>query len=119
MIDDAATNGLEITEVPIDVKYDDVDGQTYNPVHHGLSVMVFLLKLIRDRHPMVFFGLPGVLMLVFGGLLGFHSVYTYQSSGVFYQWRLLGSGFITLLGMMALFSGLVLNQIANMMENIS
>ncbi len=115
MIDRATTRGLEIEEVPIDVKYEEVDGQTYNPFHHGLSVVVFLLQLIRDKHPMVFFGLPGLVLLGFGGALVTNAAVLYQVSGAFHQWRVLFGGFMVIIGMMALFSGLVLNQINNMM----
>lgn len=118
MIDRATNNGLEIEEVSIDVKYEDVDGQTYNPLHHGLSVMLFTLRLIRDRHPLLFFGLPGIMLLGGGGGIVTNAALLYHSSGAFHQWQILLGGFMVLIGMMALFSGLVLNQIANMMVDL-
>lgn len=118
MIDSATTKGLGIEEVPIDVKYEEVDGQTYNPLHHGLSVMVFLLQLIRDRHPMLFFGLPGILLLAAGSALTTNAALLYQSSGAFHQWRILFGGFMIMIGTMALFSGLVLNQVANLVKGL-
>ncbi len=118
MIDSATTKGFDIEEVPIDVKYEEVDGQTYNPLHHGLSVVVFLLQLIRDKHPMVFFGLPGLILLGVGGGLVTNAALLYQSSGAFHQWRILFGGFMVMIGTMALFSGLLLNQVSNMMANL-
>ena len=66
MIDDASQNGLKITEAPIDVRYDGVDGQTVHPVVHGLEVMGFVARLVRSRHPLVYFGVPGATLLIGG-----------------------------------------------------
>ena len=51
MIDSATSQGLEITERAIDARYDDLEGQTYNPVKHGLTVMLFLVRLATRRRP--------------------------------------------------------------------
>ncbi|MFC7078773.1 glycosyltransferase family 2 protein [Halorussus caseinilyticus] len=51
MIDSATSEGLTITERAIDARYDDLEGQTYNPVKHGLAVMLFLARLLKRRRP--------------------------------------------------------------------
>jgi hypothetical protein len=56
LIMDAQNSELEITERPIDVRYEDVDGQTLNPVYHGLSVALFLAKSVPERRPALFYG---------------------------------------------------------------
>ncbi len=56
LIMDAQDSGLTITERPIDVRYEDVDGQTLNPVYHGLSVALFLAKSMPERRPALFYG---------------------------------------------------------------
>ncbi|MDG5821221.1 glycosyltransferase family 2 protein [Natronococcus sp. A-GB7] len=56
LIMDAQDSELEITERPIDVRYEDVDGQTLNPVYHGLSVALFLAKSVPERRPALFYG---------------------------------------------------------------
>ena len=117
LISDASEQGLTIEEVPIDVKYDNIDGQTYNPLHHGLAVLMFVLQLVRDRHPLLFFGVPGVVLLLFGGGLGLHSAIAYESTGVLYQWRAIISGFAIVTGILCVFSALVLHQISNLIKN--
>jgi glycosyltransferase involved in cell wall biosynthesis len=119
MISEATDKNLEIDEVPIDVRYEGVDGQTYNPLQHGLTVVVFILQLIRDRHPLLFFGVPGVLLLLVGGWLGFQAAYLYQTTGAFHQWRAISGGFGILLGTLCLFCALVLSQIRNMVVKIN
>jgi glycosyltransferase involved in cell wall biosynthesis len=119
MISEATEKDLEMDEVPIDVRYEGVDGQTYNPLQHGLTVVVFMLQLIRDRHPLLFFGVPGVMLLLFGGALGLQSAFLYQTTGAFHQWRAISGGFGILLGTLCLFCALVLSQIRNMVVKIN
>lgn len=119
MIDAAIQNGLEIVEQPIDVRYDGLDGQSQNPFRHGLAVIMFLLTLVRDRHPLVFFGLPGLLLLAIGGFYGIDAILVYQSTGTFYPSKVLVSGFLSILGMLGLFIGLVLNRISNMVAQMA
>ena len=118
MISDATDRGMTMTEVPIDVKYEDVDGQTYNPVRHGVGVAAFVLQLVRDRHPMLFFGVPGLLLLGFGGLLGIDVILTYQSPKLVSPIKAALTGFVVIMGMLFLFCGLVLNQVANMISEV-
>lgn len=119
MINSAVENGLEMTEVPIDVRYEEIDGQTHNPLRHGLAVLVFILRLIRDRHPLLFFGVPGIVALGVGGAFGLHTSWLYHVSGAFYQWRVITSAFLILLGTLSLFCGLVLSQIQNMIGEMN
>lgn len=49
MIDSATNRGLTIDERAIDARYENLEGQTYNPVKHGLTVMLFLAELARRR----------------------------------------------------------------------
>ncbi len=118
MIASAVKKELDVKEVSIDVRYEDVDGQTHHPLRHGLMVATFVLQLIRDRHPLVFFGLPAAVLLLLGGIGMVHSVHMQQSNGTVHQWRALASGFALLVGTIALFCGLVLSQIRSMFRNI-
>jgi len=118
MIDLAARNDLTITERPIDARYEGIDGQTQNPLRHGLTVVVFILQLVRDRHPLLFFGLPGLAFLAVGAYYGIDAVFVYQNSGQFYPAKVLVSGFSTVIGSIGLFLGLVLNRISNMLAQL-
>lgn len=118
MISEATDRGLNIDEVPIDVRYEEVDGQTFNPFVHGLNVAAFVTKLIRDRHPLLFFGVPALVLLGVGGALLLHTALLYQTTAAFHQWRALASGFLVLTGVVSLFSALVLSQVRNMVTHI-
>lgn len=117
MIAFAVEKELDFEEVSIDVRYEGVDGQTHHPLRHGLMVAAFVLNLIRNRHPLVFFGLPAVVLLLLGGIGLTHTAHTLQSDGTFHQWRALASGFSVLVGTIALFCGLVLSQIRSLFHS--
>lgn len=119
MIDSASQKDLDIAETPIDVRYEGIDGQTYNPLHHGLSVVTFVLRLVRDRHPLIFFGGPGLGLIIIGTLWGLDAILTYQATGNFYPGKVLAGGFTTIIGVLGIFCGLILNRISNMIGEIN
>ena len=49
MLHTATTNELRIVEVPIDVRYRGIDGQTRHPIYHGSVVAIRVLMLSRMR----------------------------------------------------------------------
>jgi glycosyltransferase involved in cell wall biosynthesis len=118
MVDTAIEQELTIQEAPIDVRYEGIDGQTYNPLHHGLSVVVFILRLVRDQHPLLFFGVPGMLFTLAGSLYGLDAILIYQDTGNFYPAKVLVGGFATIVGVLGVFCGLILNRISNMIAEL-
>lgn len=119
MIDSAAQHNLEMDEVPIHVRYEGIDGQTYHPLRHGLTVVTFVLQLIRDRHPLLFFGLPGLFLTVIGALYGIDGIMVYRATGTFYPAKALVSGFVTIIGVLGMFTGLILNRISNTINQLN
>lgn len=59
----ASENKLLTTEVPITINYDIKDTSTHNPISHGIGVLYSVFQFISLRHPMVFYGLPGIILL--------------------------------------------------------
>ncbi|WP_136601178.1 glycosyltransferase family 2 protein [Salinigranum halophilum] len=119
MIRDASDKGLRMTEVPIDVRYEGIDGQTYNPLHHGLTVVNFVLQLVRDRHPLVFFGLPGLVLILLGTLYGLDGILVYRATGDFYPAKVFVAGFLTIIGCLATFTGMMLNSLSNKLAQVT
>lgn len=118
MIDDASSKDLQIQEIPIDVRYDGIDGQTHNPIRHGIAVMTFMLQLIRDRHPLMFFSLPGGFLTVGGLLSVFWLIQIYDQTGTLHFGIAFISGLITIIGIICVFCGFVLNRISHMMVEL-
>lgn len=66
MLASANERGLTVGEVPISVNYDVPDPNTSNPVHHGVSVALRLLRTGSVHNPRLFFGVPGAVLAVAG-----------------------------------------------------
>jgi len=55
--------GLKVAEVPIHVKYNG-NSHPRNPLRHGFDVALSTLKHLSIRHPLTFYGLPGVASIL-------------------------------------------------------
>jgi len=71
----ASQKKLRIIEVPIVVSYEG-DTSTHNPASHGMSILGTSIKLISIKHPLGFYGIPG---LSFIGLGIFFTIITLTS----------------------------------------
>jgi hypothetical protein len=67
----ARKQGLRIVEVPATCNYGrDVKNSTHNPIRHGVSVVMSIVRLVVEDRPLVFLGIPGVVSLLVGVLFG-------------------------------------------------
>ena len=65
----ASNKGLTLAEVPIPVSYGK-DTSEQNPVPHGVSVLMNTLKFISAKHPIPFYGFPGIALFIAGLVTG-------------------------------------------------
>lgn len=65
ILDKAALHKLKIVEVPITVSYSP-GTSTHNPLYHGMDVLSSLLKFVTIKHPIAFYGIPGLASLSIG-----------------------------------------------------
>ena len=61
----ARDSNLKIEEVPIEITYGK-DTSTHNPLYHGADVMLSTIKHLSIRHPLMFYGGPGLASLLIG-----------------------------------------------------
>ena len=111
-----SNKGLSLAEVPITVSYQG-DTSTQNPVSHGTSVFATTMKYVSIRHPLLFYGLPGII-LFFTGLgvgVSFLDAYLYQQQ-VFYG-SLLGSLVLILVGSVLILAAVLLYSMANLIRD--
>lgn len=60
----ASENDLRISEVPIKIEYNVERSSTKNPLFHGLGVLLSVIQHIALRRPLLFYGLPGLALLL-------------------------------------------------------
>jgi len=108
--------GLRLAEVPIGCKYKGVQGSTYNPAAHALSVLGAIATFVGERHPMTFLGLPG-LILICAGLYGWIWVIDrYVEAQILPTGTALVSTILLLIGIFAVFAGLILFTISGLVR---
>ncbi|MEM2922053.1 MAG: glycosyltransferase family 2 protein [Candidatus Bathyarchaeia archaeon] len=65
--------GLRVVEVPIKVRYDR-GGHSLNPVYHGVDVVLSTVKQWSIRHPLIFYGAPGLASLLVAAYFWFQTL---------------------------------------------
>ena len=111
----ASKQEFKIFEVPIEVLYDG-DTSTHNPVSHGTSVIFSTMKFTAIEHPLKFYGIPGMVLLIVGL---FFIVWTIQeftnSREIITNLALVGTG-ATLIGTMLLITSIILYSLVNVVR---
>ena len=72
---------LLATEVPITVNYKNYDTSTHNPITHGVGVLYSVLQFISLRHPLAFYGLPGIVLLGVAALFMKNALNLFSTTG--------------------------------------
>lgn len=116
MARDAAKRGLRIVEVPIVAKYEGLETSTLKPGSHGMSVLAAILKSIRSEHPLLYFGVSGLVMTLMGVTLGLYSIEQYISVKALPFGPSLLAVMLTALGILFVLVGLILNAISELVS---
>lgn len=65
---------LTVSEVPIKVNYDIEGTSTHNALSHGVSVLHTVIQFVIIKHPLLFFGLPGLVLVIISASLLYNAV---------------------------------------------
>ena len=108
----AREHGLRLMEVPVSISYPD---KAKRPVAaHGLMVLNGVLRLIGQHRPLLFFGVPGLIVLLMGIGWGGWVVHIYSRAQELAVGYALLSVLLTILGSLGLFSGIILHSLRGM-----
>ena len=105
-------NNLLYKEVPISVDYD-LDGSTKRPVGHGLGVILSILKYMEVEHALLFFGIPGILLVSLGLGLGWMVYSDYMMFHVLAIGEALITVALLVLGVLLGMTGIILHAVIN------
>lgn len=107
----AAEKKLKIAEVPIIVRYDIENTSSKNPVFHGMDVLGNIISLISQKHPLVFFGVPGVILLIIGIVSGVKALDLFYGIGYVSLFYTAMCMICVLLATFGMFTGVILRSI--------
>jgi len=99
---------LNVAEVPIQVRYDIEGTSSENPVSHGIEVLMNIVRLISLRRPLVFFGIPGLVITLFGLGAELHTFSEYYRTSEFHYVLFTGGFSMLILGLLLVAVGMIL-----------
>ena len=112
----AGSNKLTITEVPVTINYDVENSSTHNFMAHGIRILFSVIQFISLQHPLLFYGLPGLALLVVSGYFAYNALELFSSTRFISINMILLSVTATITGIILLTSGTILFTIAVMLR---
>jgi glycosyltransferase involved in cell wall biosynthesis len=104
---EARAHRLTVEEVPIQVHYSLPNKR--NPVWQGFNVIDAVLRLIAQHRPLLFFGVPGMLMVLAALALGVHVVRIYEATLTLAVGYAMITVMLSVVGVLATFMGIMLH----------
>jgi len=108
---EAVRKGLKVVEVPISVKYGTGKTSTHNPIFHALDVVMSAVKITSIRHPLIFFGVPGLTLVTVGLFYAYRAIVLLIEqqtiTNITMTYELIGFA-VTLVGLLTFFTGIIL-----------
>ncbi len=114
----AAEAKLKISEAPITVRYDIKGTSSKGPIEHGVSVLASIIKLVSQKRPMLFFCVPGALVLTCGMVLLFLVLTIFNTTHNFAIGYTMAGMLATILGTFSIYTGLTLASIQSIKQNL-
>ncbi|MDH3611084.1 MAG: glycosyltransferase family 2 protein [Nitrosopumilus sp.] len=111
-----SNKGLSMAEVPITVSYEG-DTSEENSLTHGVGVLVNTIKYVSIKHPLQFYGIPGLALIIVGLILGGTFLEAYLNDQTIFYGSLLGSVVLFLLGAILSVTAIILFSMANLIRD--
>ncbi len=98
---------LKVIEVPVTANYKEKAKR--NPIAQGIAFLNTILSLISKRRPLLFFGLPGFILMVIGLIAGTRVLQIISVEGELAVGTALISVLFLTIGVFSIFTGVILN----------
>ena len=103
----AAEKGLNVTQIPVSAIYTK-DGSNLGPVAHGVGNLTQIANMISERRPLFFFGVTGIILIVFGIIAGVSVLNTLSARGELLMGSALLAALLLIIGIFSIFTGIIL-----------
>jgi len=104
-------NGFDVAEVGTTVSYTVDNANSHNPLKHGITLVANILNIVERRHPIIAFGIPGFLTILFGLIVGYQSVVSYVSTNTLPTAFALTGVVLILVGILSCFTAIILHSL--------
>ncbi len=110
ILDQAGARNLRVVEVPVSVDYHGNSSST-EPGRQGMELVNYVLRKLKAEHPLLIFGVGGVLVSLVGLAFGVYSINSYFDSRYLPFGPTIVAGILIYVGTLMIFGGLILNAI--------
>ena len=99
---------LKIIEVPSIIRYKGLNTSTSHPLVHGAGVVSSIVRLVVERSPLTYFGIPGFICLLVGVFFGIWMLQVYSVEHRIITNIALASISFILIGIFSIFTAIML-----------
>ena len=110
VLDQASDNNLKVVEVPVSVRYGG-STSTMEPGKHGMELINYVLKKLKEEHPLLIFGGAGMVLTVIGLGFGILAMNSYFETRYLPYGPTMIAAVAIYIGTLMIFGGLILNAI--------
>ena len=114
--------GLKTANAHVSCKYQSIGNadatSTKTPTSHGLGVLGYIIWLIAEKRPLLYIGVPGLSFVIFGIYWGIITLQDYNKYHVFPIEYALVTSLFTIVGIIAVFIGLLFNTLPQIIKRI-
>lgn len=108
---------LAIAEVPISVRYEVPHRHKKNPITHGLGVLSNIAALIGARSPLLFFGIPGLVLLLVGAVVDTWALSRFSATAQVPVLASVVGGLMTVTGLLLVGAAIVLKSVSMLLRH--
>ncbi len=113
----ASQIGLRVAEVPVNCNYLGLERTSrHDLLSQGAGVISCILRLVMEKRPLLFLGVPGVVSLAVGVLFGVWMLQTYATEQRIVTNIALASIAFVIIGLFAVFTAITLYSISRLLQ---
>jgi dolichol-phosphate mannosyltransferase len=117
VLDQASDRNLKVVEVPVSVRYGG-DTSTMEPGKHGMELINYVLRKLKEEHPLLIFGGAGMVLTMIGLGFGILAINSYFETRYLPFGPTMIAAVAIYIGTLMIFGGLILNAIQSIASKI-
>jgi glycosyltransferase involved in cell wall biosynthesis len=117
ILDQARAENLRVVEVPISVNYDG-NASSMEPCRHGMELVNYLVRKVKEEHPLLIFGGLGLTFTLVGLGFGVVALNSYFESRYLPFGPTIVAAMMLYIGTLMIFGGLILNAIQSLAKRL-
>jgi glycine cleavage system pyridoxal-binding protein P len=117
VLDQASDNNLKVVEVPVSVR-NGGNTSSMEPGKHGMELINYILKKLKEEHPLLIFGGGGMVLNVIGLGFGVLAMNSYFETRYLPYGPTMIAGVTIYVGTLMIFGGLILNAIQSLASRL-